>query len=557
LPLADVRARLVLVSILEGSLPRAREELRAFVSLHGEAEGRLAGKQVKYAEALAAMIDAAESWPPPKTTTDWLTFAGSESRSKVAGGTLDLGAPAWNPIQLGKPLAADAANARVFSLRRVAEDGQRLLSYHPVVVGDLMLVNNQDQIFAFNLQTGKPAWAGDELQRASGEIFRDDAAPVPTNRMMNRGLGAPRFTMTVHGDKLFARMGSPITSRPLEALEGRSGFLVCLDLAAEGRLVWRLPDKTPGADQEWASDEKWAFEGSPVVDGSDVYVAMRKSDVRPQSHVACFDLETRRLRWRTFVCAAETPGGGQRDEITHNLLTLEQGVLYCNTNLGAVAAISARDGRLQWATLYPRARSTESDGQDKRAAHFYRDLNPCVYYRGLLLVAPSDSEAIFALAADNGESIWESYLPEDAVHLLGVGHGNLLASGDSLWWIDARQGKVQKRWPGTSPLGYGRGILVGDQVVWPTRDALYVFDQEIGEQPAAVAARDPIPLADQRDAGGGNLVASGDVLVIAASDRLYGFRQAGRAPATKAAAAGAPGGGDARNGSVTRDVATD
>ena len=84
----------------------------------------------------------------------------------------------------------------------------------------------------------------------------------------------------------------------IEALEGRSGYLVCLDLAAEGRLVWRLPDKSSADDQKWAQDEKWSFEGSPLVAGGDVYVAMRKSDVRPQAYVACFDVETGRRRWR-------------------------------------------------------------------------------------------------------------------------------------------------------------------------------------------------------------------------------------------------------------------
>ncbi len=40
---AAVRARLVLVSILEGSPQRAKEELSAFVQLHGDARGRLGG----------------------------------------------------------------------------------------------------------------------------------------------------------------------------------------------------------------------------------------------------------------------------------------------------------------------------------------------------------------------------------------------------------------------------------------------------------------------------------------------------------------------------------
>ena len=326
--------------------------------------------------------------------------------------------------------------------------------------------------------------------------------------------------MTAHRGKLYARMGSQVTSRPLESLDNHaSGYLVCLDLAAQGRLDWKLTLDKP-------DEEKWAFEGSPVVDGSDLYVAMRKSDVRPQAHVACFDLQTRRLRWRTMVCAAETPSGGQTEEITHNLLTLEQGTIYYNTNLGAVGAVSARDGRLTWATLYPRARKAGPDGEDKRTAHFYRDLNPCIYYRGLLLVAPSDCESIFALDAGSGELRWESHLPEDVVHLLGVGGGNLLASGDSLWWIDAQQGKVVRRWPDTTPLGHGRGILMGDRVVWPTAGELYVFD--LAGTPQG-PLRDPISLTE-RGAAGGNLVAGGGLLLIATPEKLFGFRQQGQAP---------------------------
>ncbi len=48
---ADVRARLVLASIFEGSLARARGELEAFSALHPGAEGSLAGKHEPYAKA--------------------------------------------------------------------------------------------------------------------------------------------------------------------------------------------------------------------------------------------------------------------------------------------------------------------------------------------------------------------------------------------------------------------------------------------------------------------------------------------------------------------------
>jgi outer membrane protein assembly factor BamB/tetratricopeptide (TPR) repeat protein len=524
LPLADIRARLILVSIMERSFARAGDELAAFRELHPDATGRMAGRTVNYAETLTAMATAAQSWPQVEPTDDWPTFGGNYARSKTNARTLDLGPLAWEPISLGEALAADSANSQAYSLRRIGEDAQRLMSYHPLVVGNLLLVNNRSQIFAFDLKSGAPAWPGDP-QRPKGEIYADATARLGT-RHGHRGLGVPRFTMTAHDNKLFARMGSQITSHSLETYENRSGgYLVCLDLSAQGRLVWK-PDGRILPD-----DDKWAFEGAPVVDGSDLYVAMRKSDVRPQAYVACFDVETGRRRWRTMICSAETPGGGQLAEITHNLLTFDQGTLYYNTNLGLVAALSARDGRLQWATLYPRAKKSGPDGRDKRTAHFYRDLNPCIYYRGKLLVAPADCESIFALEAGSGELIWETALPEDVVHLLGVGAGNLLASGDTLWWIDVERGKVLKRWPDTTPLGHGRGILMGDEVVWPTDGELYLFDQQVS--PRGSKPRPPLNLSE-RQAAGGNLVAGGGLLLIATPDKLFAFRQQGQQPASAA-----------------------
>ena len=420
---------------------------------------------------------------------------------------------------------ADVANTHKFSSHRIGERSDGLLSYHPVVSGDLLLLCNGLQVFAFDLRTGKPAWPGDPKKRP-GEIYSEDLVGVPLGRSM-RGLGVPRFTLTVADGKLYARLGSQVTTRPVESYESHTGCLICLDLNAQGRLLWKIaPD-----------DEKWAFEGAPLVEGTDVYVAMRKSDVRPQAHVACFDAETGRRRWRTVVSSAETPAGGQNEELTHNLLTLEQGVLFANTNLGAVAAISARDGHVLWISTYPRAKRSSSSGQDKRAAHFYRDLNPCIYHRGTLLVAPSDSEYILAFDASTGQMIWESHLAADAVHLLGVGGGNLIASGDHLWWLDVEGGKVMAKWPEQSPAGYGRGILAGDKVYWPTRNALYLFDQHVKTPGQAPLVRDPILLAGEknRQAGGGNLVIAQGVMLIASANKLYAFGR--RPPATSAGAA--------------------
>lgn len=510
--LSGVRARLLLVTILAGEQELAHRGLQEFTREFGAAEGRMGGRLVRYAEFLSGLIDESAAWPRTTATDDWPTFAGAPGRNKVLPKPVGVGAIVWEAKLPATPPAELDYNAP----RRVAEKRDQLLSYHPVVVGQMVLVASQDEIRAFDLHTGQPVWGGRHVIYPDDPLLDADAEARPPRlrgpRHAGAGFGAPRFTMTVHNDRLYARLGNPITSSPHE-VRGRPepGFLVCLDLAEEGSKRWScLPD-----------DPSWAFEGSPIVEGGNVYVGMRRSGVQPQAFVACFDAERGRLRWRKFVCAAETPAQGQYEELTHNLLTLAEGVIYYNTNLGAVAALDARDGQIRWIMRYERAKTVDLGN---RAKHFYRDLTPCVYDRGQIYVAPSDSQSILALDAPTGIVVWECPWPDDVVHLLGVSGGRLLASGDRLWWIDVLTGKITEP-PGKrekvaesfpaqgSPKGLGRGVLVGDKVYWPTWDKIYVFDQNTDRQ------EEPIDLV-ARGATGGNLLAIDGLLLIATHDKL-------------------------------------
>lgn len=510
LDLAAIRARLVLVSILEGSLDRAREELAAFSGLHADARGRLGGREVNYVDALSALLSESTSWPEREPNHDWPTFAGSPLRNRIAPDSVDLGQVAWRkPLRATAPAPVFLGDSRAAAPRRVAEGAQGPLSYHPVLVDDLVLLGHEAAILAFDLSTGEPAWG-----HRGPEVYRDQLSePIDAQDDPSRSLGVPRFTLTVDDRRLYARMGSAITGFGREAAPARRpGYLVCLDLEAEGRLVWKIAPPEPG----------YSFEGSPVTDGANVYVAIRRSDIQPQAHVACYEAASGRLRWRRFVCAAETPARGMLYERTHNLLTLHRETLYLNTNLGAVAALSARDGRVKWVRLYPRVRQGDLL---KPEAHTYRDLTPCLFDRGILFVAPSDSRRIFALEAATGHILWQTG-PEvaDAVHLLGTSADTLIAGGDKLYWIGLDTeppGKVKHVWPfGHEKLGYGRGVLAGDCVLWPGREKIYVFDQASGRQKKVISLA-------TRGATGGNLLVAPGYLLIAGNDELVAFASGG------------------------------
>ena len=502
LDLAAVRARLVLASILEGSTGRAKTELAQFTNLHHDARGRLGGREVKFADALGQLLTDSSAWPPAPRNLNWPTFAGGPRRNTIAPTLIDVGTVAWRT-----PLAnPTAATSMLPAVDTGAASARGTLCFEPLVVGQIVLVNDHRTIQAFRADHGGPAWgSGATIYQGDADSQTGAAAPPET-------LGVPHFTMTAFSDRLFARMGSIVTNEPQGGTPTMPpGYLVCLDLRAQGRLLWKAEPETG-----------WAFEGSPIVDGQGVYVAMRRSDIRPQAFVACLDAARGRLRWRRMICAAETPGRGAIHESTHNLLTLVGQTLFVNTNLGAVAAVRTFDGRLRWVSLYPRDRQGDVANL---AAHWRRGPNPCVYDRGTLLVAPADSPRVFAFDASTGQILWQTGTETDDVeHLLGVAHDYLVAGGRRLYWIglnDADRGRVAHRWPDSEEgPGFGRGLLAGDSVLWPTRDKLYVFDQKTAQPQKVVDLT-------ARAACGGNLLVSDGRLLAATPNELLMLGETG------------------------------
>jgi outer membrane protein assembly factor BamB len=140
----------------------------------------------------------------------------------------------------------------------------------------------------------------------------------------------------------------------------------------------------------------------------------------------------------------------------------------------------------------------------------------------LVLAAPYDSDRVFALDAATGLLRWATPagVVAGAQFLLGVGQGNLIVGGSRLVWIDVDSGEIKARFPASiasEMRGYGRGVLAGDHVYWPTRDRIYVFDQRGPQQTQQPIELTPLGLT------GGNLVIARDVLLIAAADRLSAF----------------------------------
>jgi outer membrane protein assembly factor BamB len=551
----SVLARLTLASIFEGSRDRARAELALLGLLYPDAAGQIGGREGRYADLLQNILVDSTHWPPKRQTSDWPTFGGDTLRGKIAHAADDAPLKLLWSYPLPR-LSSDRESIGAGRLR-VAEDTKSLLSYHPIVVGQTVLVRLDSQgiaqVVALDLKTGRRMWRAEQSRSVSAPAVDEIAA----NRLIElsdahatvaRHIGVARFTLAASANKVFCRMGSPVTAPTMRRaalwLAKEQGFLMGFDLATQGKPLEGFPIRPPASDG--------TFEGSPICDDGAIYTVMRRVEGgRSHFYLAAFELQTTpavqlddrdenarpagRLKWRTRICSSVTLGGGEIDEITQLLITKDYGRLYIITSAGVVAAVGTEDGKLHWLVKYPRA-AARAGNPDRSEKHLYRDLVPCLAWKDLVIVAPADCDRIFALYAATGQLAW-TLAPgaaDDAVHLLGVADDTLVASGDSLYWIDAQQGRLLAQFPhgklggadqaAPSPRGYGRGILAEDHVWWPTREMIYVFAArpmatDFGWQPRSVRE---IPLAAPQMTGG-NLIMAGGVLLVASGDKLAAY----------------------------------
>jgi outer membrane protein assembly factor BamB/tetratricopeptide (TPR) repeat protein len=534
--LARVRAKKLLCRAAIGEHPPTSAELEAFAAAHPADPGPFAGRKGTLALDLAAAIREDRLALPSMADGRWPTFAGSPSRTKVAPGPIDVGSLQWRAdLEQIQPTRSGGYPRRMSMGMAPPSQAppERLLAYHPIVVGDQVIVDNDKQITAYSLNS-RP---GDQPVATAAAVEVAWRTPdLMGTPMATRGTsGLARYTLTAFGDRIFARIGQPPSSMPSMTRMGMgmgqptSSYIVAVDRAAQGKLLWKreaseilLPKRQAGGG---VTSRNAVFEGSPVADARSVYVAVTDRIEMTATYVACLDAETGSTRWVRYVCEANAnvdPFLGGGFEVSNRLLTLDGPTIYYQTNLGAVASLDAESGGIRWLATYPwQGRNAMGQGHE-------RDLNPAVVHDGLVIVAPDDAPAIYAFDASTGRMAWKTEpIPEEVklTHLLGVAKGNLIATGDRVLWIDAQTGRLAHSWPDNAQAvhGFGRGILAGDRIYWPTETEIHVLDQSTG-----LMADAPIKLQETFQCGGGNLAVGDGYLIVAQANSLVVFCQNSR-----------------------------
>jgi outer membrane protein assembly factor BamB len=501
---AEIAARLVMTSIVAGDWHLARFQLAGFRHRFGQAHGRLGDREGILADLLAESAGGARDWSFPPRDTAVATFGINAARNGVLPQEIEVGAARWStelPADLYAPVHA------------LVSDREPLTTY-PVVYNHFLIVNTAEQILAWDVRTGKPAWADDRGENPA--IYSgtpDVSAPSPPPFLV----GTPRYTMTIDDGRLYARMGDPTTVRPRSTLHESDSSIVCLDLKrGEGKLAWKIDASS--------LDPQSAFEGSPLVSHGRAYLAVRKGRPRMQTEVVCLEADSGRRLWSRTVCAAVEDVAQNASLLSHQLLTAGDDALFLATGLGAIAAVEAEDGALRWIVTYESGDRDSSSLEPER-----RENSPCLFAQNIVVAAPGDSKTLLAIDSRSGTPLWRRVLSGGVNQLLGTKDGTLIVSGQSLWGLDLATGRIEWQLGFTDPasFGFGRGLLAGDIVYWPTREDIYVVDQATGR------VRRRIPLLARYVESGGNLVLAGDYLAIAQSRRLVVFGPAAGLPLQK------------------------
>jgi outer membrane protein assembly factor BamB len=545
---ARIHAKQILARVFRDPRRDWTGVLRDYREAHGDAEGSLAGRKGKYADLLTEIARRAKAEAPADVA--WSTYGGDAARGPVLPAQprffdelerlCRLG-PTWR-FRL-EPKAKDddggalgpAATPSVLS---------RSLAFHPLVVGEHAVVADARSVTGFDLRSGASKVWFDVSELAKSALFAkpDLRLPLP-NDLLDL-----RYTMTLADDCLYVRLGAQTifhaddvdkndpkrAAREAERDQSLASVLACLSVKPgpkDTHLRWAIrPVVFPGrpADVQGGA----IFEGAPLVHRGQLYIAATYfANDRTVTAVICYprsaDSQARSAsdgisppapRWVQAVCETQELRGRDRRTRHHLLTAAGPYVVYCSHS-GAIVALDVLTGKPAWAVRYPSRSERENLPQP-----VLRDLSPPVYADGRLYVAPSDYDHLLCLDPATGQMIWDRDRLE-ATHLLGVGQGRLiLTTIHGLRAVGAADGSDSSGWQLPDGNGErapaGRGLLVGEKVLWPTAAGIVVCSQRDGSLDYRPTLGSQVPAGNLAYANGCLAVADRTTLSVFVPDGM-------------------------------------
>lgn len=507
-----------------------------------------------HADALVTAGRAGETTASPigftaaaKPTRDYPMFGGRPDRNGLGEGQFPL-ANLRYPIQTtASPRQADAI--REAEEKRKSSNQIVPPSWMPIRVGDQLLVRTTERLLGIDYKTGLTIWTypwlstyegfdkemlpldDDDEDRDGGSILTqrvwDD---VPYGRMTSDGT---RVYMLDNLEKI-SPTTSPMLQMQFRGMSQRSAAgntLVALELASEGKLLWRLgrdAEFLPSGEPSDSPLSKSFFLAPPLpVDGRLYVLVETAGDI----NLMCLDPRSGETIWQQTLVSVES-GGVENDRIRRSSgasLSYHEGVLICPTGAGAVVAVDVVDRTIRWAKSYLRNvnatmpiqfRSRRVRGPTQISRW---DASLAVIDGTNVLLTATESDRLFAMNLIDGETIFPEKIRGKMNYLAGIRNGKFVLVGSrGVVAYDVQTGEevwqMQRDAIGSDDQICGRGVLSDASFFFPTTND-EIFELSIDDGSVIDRRKVGFPLGNLVCAGGEVISAGTTRLVVAYGDR--------------------------------------
>ncbi|MEL6107066.1 MAG: oxidoreductase, partial [Planctomycetota bacterium] len=278
---------------------------------------------VKAGDAAATVVEDWRSWidanyefssPDSRThSTDYPFFGGGGARNETSDGQLPISSerytvPTWSTSREEQDIPKKRDE--------LAASGKLVPpSWSPILVGDQLLMRTTKGLFGIEHRTGKRVWPYPWYETSSTTENEDSMVPLgrgqpdPSMRLMQSVWNdVPHGQITSDGERVFFLYDLSPAQKPQinplmgirgnRAIDGGSNTLIALELATEGKTLWKL-GKNPTVVSE-LNDA--FFLGAPLpVDGYLYSIIEMDGDIS----LVCLNPSTGGLEWQQQLVANE------------------------------------------------------------------------------------------------------------------------------------------------------------------------------------------------------------------------------------------------------------
>ncbi|HQL73455.1 MAG: outer membrane biogenesis protein BamB [Planctomycetes bacterium ADurb.Bin126] len=472
-------ARLAVANHLAGRNGEARRLVDLLAKDHADAEATLAGRQQNVSAFAAEMVRSLPVAPPPPAAParDWPGLGGLGDGAAVMSESKVVLAPRWRVPEMpavsgddvgdtlialkslrrslpgnrgsmsvrvvkGHAQAEYPRNVHIYNPGGVSRGSPIFLppSVQPVVVGETVIVRQDDAVRAYNIITGMPLWEG------RGQLEKDESSSARQYYGYTLPFDSGQYCLTCGGGYVYALSDCPpaqVGRYVNRSMPGPADMscLVAYSIEEEGKIKW-----TRGRGQgESELIRNGRYLSAPTYLDQRLYVLVLYME---SYHLACLSARTGELVWSTILAQipAQAPHLRYMDlDSRGSPPAVNDGIVVAVTNSGVIAGLEADTGRPLWAHQYPSALNRMGAAsypvvQGRNNAATYPP-NPVIISRGRAFCLPCDSDNMLSLDCRSGQLLLETSR-QDQKDLSFIDHDRLLLSGEGIVVVDAQSGQV-------------------------------------------------------------------------------------------------------------------